>query len=204
MLFPSTLVVGSNFTSINQMLANLGHQSITNNPDIYLISEYTVENIRSINNFLSLAPYNHQTKIVIIPNAELLNLESQNTLLKNLEEPGINNYFILLTAYPNSLISTILSRCQIIRLKDTTSKSDIPILRFPKLVGESLLLSETLPKDKNEFLIFLNNQISLYQQQLISQPNSQTSLIINKLIKATKMVKANVDLKSTADFLLLS
>jgi len=204
MLFPSTLLVSNNLSTIDPLLASLDHKSITNNPDILLIEEYTVENIRSINNFLSRSPYNHSSKIVIIPQAELLNIDSQNTLLKNLEEPGDNNYFILLTTRPNSLISTILSRCQIIHPHNSTKTTDYPLLSFPTSVFESILLSDTLPKEKLEFLNYLNTQISLYQQLLIASPNSQNSKIINKLIKAILMVNANIDTKSVTDFLLLS
>jgi len=203
MLFPSTLVVSDNLDSITPILKNLGHFSVENNPDVFLVSEYSIDHIRTINNFLSLSPYSHTSKIVVIPQAHLLNIESQNTLLKNLEEPGANNYFILITTRPNALISTILSRCQII--KDQPAKSLLPaILKFPKSIAECLSLSETLPKDKVELLTYLNQQIELYQQELIKDPSATNSRLINKLIKATQMLPANIDPKSVTDFLLLS
>jgi hypothetical protein len=205
MLFPSTLIISENLDSISQILVDLGHTSILNDPDIYQIFEYTVENIRTINNFLSRSPYSHQNKIVIIPSAHLLNLESQNTLLKNLEEPGEGNYFILQTSRPNSLISTILSRCHIIRSSyGTVSNRSLPILNFPNTIPQSLVLADTLPHDKTDLQNYLNDQIYLYQQQLIVTPNLATSKIINKLLKALALLDANVDCKSTIDFLLLS
>lgn len=203
MLFPSSLLISSDISSVNPFLLELGHTSVVNNPDILLINEYTIENIRNINIFLSISPYNHSSKVIIIPDAHLLNLDSQNTLLKNLEEPGTNNYFFLLTPRPNSLINTILSRCHLIKVnKNNTTTANI--LKFPTSIDQSLLASDLLPKDKTELSNYLNDQIFLYQQQLATNPEEKTAQIINRLIKATQMITANIDTKSVSDFLLLS
>lgn len=53
-------------------------------------------------------------KIVIISDAHKLNIESQNALLKILEEPSQDLLFILETHSLESLLSTIKSRCWII------------------------------------------------------------------------------------------
>jgi len=194
MLFPSTLVTSSDLSSIDPILAELGHISHINNPDIFLVSEYTIENVRSINNFLSRSPYNHNNKVVIIPEAHLLSVESQNTLLKNLEEPGINNYFILLTPRPNALIPTIVSRCHLIKIIQKTEKLDL--FNFPNNTADALALSEKLAADKESVLPLLENQIK-------NTPPADYKTI-QKLIKATLMLKANLDPKTVLDFLFLS
>lgn len=51
-------------------------------------------------------------QVVIIDEAELLNEESGNALLKMLEEAGKQRVFFLLTADDNELLATIRSRCQ--------------------------------------------------------------------------------------------
>jgi DNA polymerase-3 subunit delta' len=57
------------------------------------------------------ASMNHG-KVFIIDEAELLDLNGQNTLLKTLEEPPEGTYLILVTAHDERLLPTIRSRCQ--------------------------------------------------------------------------------------------
>jgi DNA polymerase-3 subunit delta' len=51
-------------------------------------------------------------RVFIITDAERLNEESANTLLKILEEPPFFSQFILVTANPHLILATIKSRCQ--------------------------------------------------------------------------------------------
>ncbi|MBI9018928.1 MAG: DNA polymerase III subunit [Phycisphaerae bacterium] len=55
------------------------------------------------------------SKIFIIDNAETMNWQTQNALLKTLEEPPENTFIILVTARPDKLLTTIHSRCQMVR-----------------------------------------------------------------------------------------
>jgi DNA polymerase-3 subunit delta' len=51
-------------------------------------------------------------KVFIVDEAELLDLNGQNTLLKTLEEPPAGTYLILVTSQEDRLLPTIRSRCQ--------------------------------------------------------------------------------------------
>ncbi len=55
-------------------------------------------------------------KVFIVDEAERLDLAGQNALLKTLEEPPSKTYFFLVTAQPERLLPTIVSRCQHLRL----------------------------------------------------------------------------------------
>lgn len=57
-------------------------------------------------------------KIYIINHADRLNVSSSNSILKFLEEPEENIIAILITDNIYSLLDTIISRCQIIKLND--------------------------------------------------------------------------------------
>ena len=70
-----------------------------------------INSIRDINKFISLNYTDIAYRIIIISDAHLMNEESQNALLKNLEEPPEGVIFILLTPYPDLLRETIISRC---------------------------------------------------------------------------------------------
>lgn len=211
-LFPSTLFISSNNQLINQKIDqichNLKNQINPNNPDIFIIDQstgWTIELTRSIKTFLSQKPFNHQNKIVIVYDAHNLNLESQNALLKTLEEPGLNNYIIITTSKPSKILPTIISRCQSIKLKNTNIiDSKIKPLIISKNIKNDLLLSETISKDKTQVLPFLENQLKIYQQLLIKDPSQKNSQIIQKIIKAIQMIEANVDPKSSLDYIFLS
>jgi len=91
----------------------------TVHPDFHFILPQ--DNIIKINQIreliwqLSLKPYSGKIKIGLIDNAHLMEVESQNALLKTLEEPKGDALLILISHRPNSLLRTILSRVQILR-----------------------------------------------------------------------------------------
>ena len=52
---------------------------------------------------------------MIVDDADALNAEAQNALLKTLEEPPAASSFVLVTSRPDMLLPTVLSRCQRLR-----------------------------------------------------------------------------------------
>ena len=92
--FPDLLIV----KSINS------ESSIKNKKDGLQID---VGQIRAVQNFLSYKSYNGGYKIVIVENAERMNIDAQDCLLKDLEEPRGKTLFILITSKPDVLLPTI-------------------------------------------------------------------------------------------------
>jgi len=81
-----------------------------------------VNSIREIRRQASLTASNVGRKVFVIFNADDMNLESSNSLLKTLEEPPGETVLLLTTARREQLLPTILSRCQVVHcepLKDT-------------------------------------------------------------------------------------
>ena len=74
--------------------------------------------IRAFMNGLYLTGSTGGGKVGIIYEADRMNRESQNALLKTLEEPPRETTLILCTANPGSLLATTRSRCQQLRLPD--------------------------------------------------------------------------------------
>lgn len=74
-----------------------------------------IEAIRDLQSKLGYLPYEGRTKVAIIDGVEQMNLHACNSFLKTLEEPPSSTVLILITARPNRLLPTLVSRCQGIR-----------------------------------------------------------------------------------------
>lgn len=76
--------------------------------------DITVKQIRELRSQLSKRSYSGGYKVAIIDDAEKMNSEASNALLKTLEEPTEKTVIFLITKDENQLPATILSRCQLI------------------------------------------------------------------------------------------
>lgn len=94
-----------------------------NHPDIIYLQHskpntISVDDIRTqINNDIAIKPYASPYKIYIIGEAEKMNQQAQNALLKTLEEPPAYAVILLLTNNADLFLPTILSRCITLNLK---------------------------------------------------------------------------------------
>ncbi len=70
-----------------------------------------VDEIRSLEHTLHLAAPGGACKVGVISEADRMNDQAANAFLKTLEEPPQNTILLLLTANPQRLLPTILSRC---------------------------------------------------------------------------------------------
>lgn len=88
-----------------------------NHPDIIYVTHekpnvISVDNIRQqINGDIAIKPYSGTYKIYIIDEAEKMNVQAQNALLKTLEEPPEYAVILLLSTRAEAMLPTILSRC---------------------------------------------------------------------------------------------
>ena len=71
--------------------------------------------IRALQRTLRLRPNEEGGRAAVIADAEWLNLEAQNALLRLLEEPPPRTCLILVAASASGLVATIRSRCQRVR-----------------------------------------------------------------------------------------
>lgn len=94
-----------------------------NQPDIIYVrhekpNTISVDDIRSqVNNDIVIKPYSSSHKVYIIDEAEKMNPQAQNALLKTIEEPPAYAVLILLTVNADSFLPTILSRCVTLNIK---------------------------------------------------------------------------------------
>lgn len=92
--------------------------------DISRANFIKVNSIREIRKEAALARHGGSWKIFIILDADLMNVEASNSLLKTLEEPPDNTILILVTSKQDLLLPTIVSRCRVIDF-DLLEESDI-------------------------------------------------------------------------------
>ena len=102
-----------------------------NHPDIIMVTHekpnvITIDEIREqIINDVDIKPYCSPYKIYIVANAELMNPQAQNALLKTIEEPPAYAIIMLLTANEGMLLPTIKSRCVTLTMKPVP----LPLIR---------------------------------------------------------------------------
>lgn len=77
-------------------------------------SGYLVEQIREIMADVSLAPIQAKRKVYILDRVDLLGASAANAFLKTLEEPPADVVLILLGRTRESVLPTIVSRCQVV------------------------------------------------------------------------------------------
>ncbi len=89
-------------------------------PDIHLIEPEAsgravpmirIEQLRTMQTEIARLPLLSKCRVVIIDQADRMNEAAENSLLKTLEEPVGETYFILVTCAASSLLDTIRSRC---------------------------------------------------------------------------------------------
>lgn len=87
-----------------------------NHPDLILIGPdgafIKIDQVRDLQKRLMFAPINGGTRLVVVNDAQTMNAEASNAMLKILEEPPDNTYIVLTAAQTSDLLPTIVSRCQ--------------------------------------------------------------------------------------------
>jgi DNA polymerase-3 subunit delta' len=74
-----------------------------------------IDQVRDAIERAAYRPFEGRRRVVILDDADTVNPEAQNALLKTLEEPPAASTFILVTSRPDMLLPTVRSRCQRLR-----------------------------------------------------------------------------------------
>ena len=95
-------------------------------PDVALVrreaSVITVHQARAVERESNFRPQEGRARVFIIEEADRMNEQAANALLKTLEEVAPTSHLILLTARPAGLLPTIRSRCQIVRFAPLSAR----------------------------------------------------------------------------------
>jgi DNA polymerase III subunit delta' len=93
-------------------------------PDVIEISAdrnvIKIEQMRFLKQMAYLKPLSGSKRVFIVEQAEQMNAEAANSLLKVLEEPPLHTHIVLITSNPFLLLPTIRSRCQALNFSPVT------------------------------------------------------------------------------------
>ncbi|MBM3471195.1 MAG: DNA polymerase III subunit delta' [Armatimonadetes bacterium] len=111
---PCRRIVSGNHPDVR--ILDVAHDKFFEAPEKdYRGKEIPIDQIRALRQDAAYAPYQGRRKVYIIADAERLNPNSSNSLLKILEEPPERITFILIAESAVALLPTIVSRCQLVR-----------------------------------------------------------------------------------------
>lgn len=120
-----------------------------NHPDVIYFQPlkngktYTIEDVREqLLETVDLKPFQYEKKIYIIEKADTLNIQSQNALLKTLEEPPAHAVFLLLAERAEAFLQTILSRVVVMKIRPLSAETIADyLMQAGHLAEESHILS---------------------------------------------------------------
>ncbi|MBI4091494.1 hypothetical protein HY419_01935 [candidate division WWE3 bacterium] len=167
-----------------------------------------IDSVRKVGPFLAKRPLKSKKKVLIIYNAANLSHDAQNSLLKTLEEPNPSTQIILIAEKENGILSTILSRCQKLKLRADYSPEkaleELAIKFMEGRVGERLHLIEA-NKDvftqREEAVKFIDALCFVIRKDL-----SRDKLdLINKALKIQKDLEStNVNVRLAIEYLAIT
>ena len=214
----------------NQSLFNSNHH-----PDFYLLDREKIylkdiikqkqeskywddeKGYKDVVSFLTLTPSISKNKVVCIMNADSMNEESQNALLKSLEEPASYSYIIMTTSRPKSLKQTIYSRCQVFNIPHISaykidewlikhgitdySSTDFPSYAMPLNIVDDIQSNKH--NSYKEFISIINQFLNLKidQGQAIKYINDLDMNFISKINYLVEFLKILLKSKLTNESL---
>jgi len=185
------------------------------------------ENIDKLQKDFNFKPIVGKRKIYIIKNAEKIRESLANTLLKFIEEPEEGIIAILVTDNKAKILDTIISRCQVVSLKNNNSTYELDkngyseeiisntinfVNNYEEKKLETIIYANELfhshMKDRNDYLLAFNLILMYYNDVLNYKLNGSFSTFkdyvsdytyINKLSTENILKKINIviELKKT-------
>ena len=118
----------TNFT-INKDNKSFGLLKNNSHPNFYLIDllndkkNIDVAQVRGMIAYINKSSFNNMSRFILIDNIENLNKNSVNALLKIIEEPNENVFFILINNNEKYILPTLKSRCLTFKINFTFDQS---------------------------------------------------------------------------------
>lgn len=144
-----------------------------------------IEDVRKLQKYLYLKPLRGENKALVVNAFRGITTESQNALLKILEEPPLSSFIFLLVENINILLPTIISRCRVIELENEIDRAKINIEEINNLIqdlssentGRKLKLAQDFGKSREETVAWLEQVIFGIRQVMLQRIDNSGKLI---------------------------
>ncbi|MFZ2397324.1 MAG: DNA polymerase III subunit delta' [Smithella sp.] len=179
-------------------------------PDVFSVEAdgqfIRIDAIREIQEQMKCKPLEAKQRVFIVDDADKMNDQAANALLKILEEPSPSNRLILVTSRPYSMLPTIISRCQHVRfnplrfdivakfLVDRMGMDNQEALLLAVLSGGSL--GRAIELNKDDIVIYRTELLELLSMTRKDDPFSLINFA-SFLGQGKKEIKEGLDILKT-------
>ncbi len=183
------LLIGNNEEKIIKTAENISGTPVAK------ILQYEIQkisNVRELSQLVKLA--SSQKRVILIKNFDNASIEAMNSFLKLLEEPKGEIVYIITAKHKESLLSTIISRVNIIEIKDDEVVDYEEVYAFinKTLTGKIKIIDSI--KKRDEAISFIEKYISGTQQLLRSTKTNDIKKLSDSIkvaLKARRAIKNN-------------
>ena len=155
----SYIVVGRDESSIRKELSKLAEKLGATSINIEVKKIFDVRNLSN-----SLSTKKSESTLIVVSGLDSASTEASNSFLKLLEEGKTNVNFAVVVNSTHSLLPTIVSRCQIIRVKEKVKYNVSPDIKgyLDMDVGEKMNYVRNI-KDRQSALAFIGEYLETHQ-----------------------------------------
>ena len=181
-----------------------------NHPDVRWIlpgddsNSIKIEDIRNLKGEISMKPYEGRYKVYTIIDADTMTEEASNCLLKTLEEPPGDALLILTSSNIKMLLSTIISRCQVVKFPHASGHNEDASkdVGHPPVAEDVIdMFMETIEEPKEKLWLFDKERAEIedvlyilagwFRDMLVIKCGASPSILINpdrkdKIMKLSK------------------
>ena len=189
------LLIGQGITNYQSAINNLAEKLHAKIMEFPLVK---IDDVRSLNNLIRLS-FDEPT-LIVCQNIHEAGEEALNAFLKNLEEPQEIIYFALTAQSVRKVLPTIVSRCEIVRIKNQESGIwDVKTEEFTRLTtGEKLAYIDKI-KDRDKAIELAESLVnflhsSLHKNELKYSVQAKNLEIASKTLSGLK-ANGNVNLQ---------
>jgi len=188
------------------------YDDIFNIPDIHILrtqeDSIKIDEVRDFLQSIKFKPFEEKYQFAIIEQAQKLTTESQNALLKTLEEQNDHTNIILQISSSKSILDTILSRGKKLYIQDKKSIKDSYTLKLTSqnLIEKFKQVEELSKLSKQEILEELSSMSNTLSNILQENHNDKSDIILNyidEIEKAYRLINSNGNKKLVLENLVI-
>lgn len=153
-----------------------------------------VEQFRKIRSSMGFGAYEGSHRMILIPNADRMTPQAANSMLKLLEEPPPGWVFFLTARDPALLLPTLVSRCQVVRLKPFSLEELTLLLEIARIPKGRQGICASLAQGSWERAVHLASEETWVNREILFQFLVQPENHLNALMDWAALSNRNFNL----------